>query len=370
MSTDIVPVGLGERSYDIHIGSGLLDQAGKLIFPLMRQKQAFIISDETVAALYHERLVAALTACGVRCIGKILPPGEKTKDFIFLQEVLDTMLRDGCERGVMVIALGGGVIGDLTGFSASVLLRGVDFVQIPTTLLAQVDSSVGGKTGINSRYGKNLIGTFYQPRLVLADIALLRSLPVRDVRAGYAEVVKTALIDDPAFFAWLEKHGEALIGGDEDARRHAVAVSCRAKARIVAADEREAGIRALLNLGHTFGHAFEAEAGYGDGLLHGEGVSIGIGLAFDLSVRMGLCPAEDAVRVRAHLQKTGLPVIPPVLDGVRWDVDRLLAHMGKDKKVSNGKISFVLTRGIGQAFSCRDVAEADVRAVLTELVSS
>ncbi len=370
MSTDIVPVGLGERSYDIHIGSGLLDQAGKLIFPLMRQKQAFIISDETVAALYHERLVAALTACGVRCIGKILPPGEKTKDFIFLQEVLDTMLRDGCERGVMVIALGGGVIGDLTGFSASVLLRVVYFVQIPTTLLAQVDSSVGGKTGINTAQGKNLIGAFHQPSLVLADIDLLGTLTARDFIAGYGEVVKYGLLGDAQFFDWLEANGPALAAGDTAARLKAVRRSVEMKAGIVARDETEEGERALLNLGHTFCHALESATGYGARLLHGEGVAIGCALAFELSQRLGLCSQEAPSRVRAHLKAMGMKTDLADIDGPLPDADGLIALMAQDKKVLDGKMRFILARGIGEAFVTSDVPRDVLKRLLEDALET
>lgn len=369
MSTDIITVGLEERSYDIHIGTDLLNRAGAVMAPFLRQKQVFVVSDESVAALYLERLKTSLARDNIRCVEHVLPPGEKTKDFLYLQNLLESMLGTGCERGTTVIALGGGVIGDLAGFAASVLLRGVGFIQIPTTLLSQVDSSVGGKTGINSRHGKNLIGTFYQPRLVLADISLLRSLPEREIRAGYAEIVKYALIDDPVFFDWLDEHAPDLLAGNEELRRAAVSTSCAAKARIVADDERESGIRALLNLGHTFGHAFEAESGFSAGLLHGESVALGMRLAFALSVRMGLCPQKDADVVLAHFQKVGLPVIPPTVPGVTWDASRLYAHMKKDKKMSNGKIAFVLVRGIGQAFSCRDVAEQDVVAVLDDILT-
>ena len=369
MTTDIVTVGLGERSYDIHIGTDLLDRAGALMTPFLRQKQVFVVSDESVASIYLERLKASLARENIHCMEHVLPPGEKTKDFSYLRTLLESMLDEGCERGTTIVALGGGVIGDLTGFAASVLLRGVGFIQIPTTLLSQVDSSVGGKTGINSRHGKNLIGSFYQPRLVLADISLLRSLPDREILSGYAEIVKYALIDDPGFFGWLDEHAEDLLAGDENARREAVSTSCASKARIVADDERESGIRALLNLGHTFGHAFEAESGYGPGLLHGEGVAIGMRLAFDLSVRMGFCPQKDADTVLAHFRKVGLPVIPPTLPGITWNAARLFAHMTKDKKVSNGKIAFVLVHGIGRAFSCRDVAEQDVLAVLDDILT-
>jgi 3-dehydroquinate synthase len=264
----------------------------------------------------------------------------------------------------VVIALGGGVVGDLAGFAAAIALRGLDFIQIPTTLLAQVDSSVGGKTGINSRRGKNLIGAFHQPMLVLADVAALDTLPRREVLAGYAEVVKYGLIDDPAFFEWLEQNGSALVDGDEGLRSQAVRTSCAAKAAIVGRDERETGDRALLNLGHTFGHALEAAAGYGKTLLHGEAVAIGMVMAFDLSVRLGLCPEADALRVRKHLSSVGLPTDLHALRGPAWRAPELLGHMGKDKKVRDGRITFILVRGIGQAFVARDIQLGEVEALL------
>ncbi|MFD2232394.1 3-dehydroquinate synthase [Phaeospirillum tilakii] len=364
MSVETVTVALGERTYPIEIGPGLLDRAGELIRPLMRGERALVVSDDQVAPLYLERLERSLFAAGIQPLHTVMPAGEQTKDFPHLEALLDAMLAARAERGTMVVALGGGVVGDLTGFAAAILLRGVDFVQIPTTLLAQVDSSVGGKTGINTRHGKNLVGAFHQPRLVLADTDLLDSLPRRQVLAGYAEVVKYGVIDDPDFFAWLEAHGPALVAGDAAARRHAVAVSCRAKARIVAADERESGQRALLNLGHTFGHALEAETGFSDALLHGEAVAIGMVLALKLSARLGLAPAADAERLARHLDAVGLPSALPA--GRAWDPDRLLEHMFGDKKVKDGAITFVLARGIGHSFLSRDVANGEVLALLAE----
>jgi 3-dehydroquinate synthase len=262
------------------------------------------------------------------------------------------------------------VVGDLAGFAASILLRGIDFVQIPTTLLAQVDSSVGGKTGVNTRAGKNLVGSFHQPRLVLADTDALDSLPRRELVAGYAEVVKYGLLGDPAFFAWLENHGRALIDGDVGARRHAVMTSCAAKAALVAADEREAGARQLLNLGHTFAHALEAECGYTDELLHGEAVAIGMIMAFELSARLGLCPGEDVARVARHFAVVGLPTSPAAVSGRDWNPARLIEHMRKDKKVAGGRLTFVLVRGIGKAFVTQDVAPDDVAAVLERAVAA
>ena len=296
--------------------------------------------------------------------------GEASKSFASFEKLCEEILALGIERSTVLIALGGGVIGDLTGFAAAVLLRGIDFIQIPTTLLAQVDSSVGGKTGINSGHGKNLIGAFHQPRLVLADTYTLRTLPRRELLAGYAEVVKYGLIDQPDFFAWLEGHGADLVEGDQGVLAQAIETSCAAKAAIVAEDEKEAGKRALLNLGHTFGHALEAECGYGDELLHGEGVALGMIMAFDLSVELGLCPAEDADRVFRHLTAVGLPTRLEHLPGRVWDADTLLGHMHKDKKVTGGKLTFILAKGIGRAFITHDVEEAAVRALLTHAAAA
>jgi len=364
MTIETLSVALAERSYDIHIGPGLIDRAGELMLPVMRGKRAFVVTDDSVAPLYLNRVLAALSREGIDHLHTVLPHGESTKDFPHLEALVDAMLEARCERSTMVVALGGGVVGDLTGFAASILQRGLDFVQVPTTLLAQVDSSVGGKTGINTRHGKNLVGAFHQPRLVLADTSALTSLPRRQVLAGYAEVVKYGCIDEPEFFSWLEENGFQVIVGEEKARRHAVAVSCRAKARIVAEDEREGGVRALLNLGHTFGHALEAETGFGGELLHGEAVAIGMVMAFRLSARLGLAPAEDAARLERHLAKVGLPT--GLNRNRAWDVDRLLHHMAGDKKVKDGKVTFVLARGIGQSFLTRDVPEQALREMLQD----
>lgn len=365
--TDTVRVELGARAYDIHVGPGLIDRAGELMLPVMSQKRAFIVTDDNVAPLYLARLEAALDSAGIARGHAVLPAGEHTKSFPELEALTGAMLDARCERHTMIVALGGGVIGDLAGFAASILLRGLDFVQVPTTLLSQVDSSVGGKTGINTRHGKNLVGSFHQPRLVLADIAALRSLPRRELAAGYAEILKYGLIDDPDFFAWLEENGPNVLGGNEAAVRHAVVTSCRAKARVVGADEREAGIRALLNLGHTFGHALEAETGYGDALLHGEAVAIGMVMAVDLSVRLGLCPMQHLERLRRHLAALGLPTSPCA---IRPDFDpaRLIRHMGGDKKVRDGRITFVLARGIGGAFLSSDVPAEVLSAVVRDAV--
>jgi len=298
----------------------------------------------------------------------VLPAGEHTKDLAHLEDLTNRLLDARIERATALIALGGGVVGDITGFAAAILLRGLDFVHIPTTLLAQVDSSVGGKTGINTRHGKNLVGTFHQPRLVLCDTTALDTLPERDLRAGYAEVVKYGLLGDADFFAWLEEFGSALLAGDAVARRRAVIESCRTKARLVAADEREGGARALLNLGHTFAHALEAEAAYGGGLTHGEAVAVGLCLAFELSARLELAAASEAQRVSRHLTAVGLPSEPGQVLG-RVDesmAERLLGHMRQDKKVQGGRLVFVLARGIGDAFVSNEVPEAEVLALLTD----
>jgi len=368
--TDTVRLDLGPRSYDILVGDGVLAESGPRIAAATKGKAPIVVTDENVAPLHLATLERTLRATGIEPAQAIvLPAGEKTKDFAHFERLMDAILERGIERQAVLLALGGGVIGDITGFAAASALRGIDFIQVPTTLLSQVDSSVGGKTGINSRHGKNLIGAFHQPKLVIADTATLDTLPRREVLAGYAEVVKYGLIRLPDFFTWLEQNGARVVEGDSDARRYAVTTSCRAKADIVGVDERESGDRALLNLGHTFGHALEAATGFGSRLLHGEAVSIGMVLAFDLSVRLGLCPAADADRARAHLAGVGLPVRPTDVPGVEWDVDELILSMAKDKKVQDGRITFVLVRGLGDAFTLRDVEPAQVRALLEEAVS-
>ena len=371
MSThETVRVDLGERSYDVLVGEGLLAEAGKYISPVLKQDRVFVVTDEHVAPLHLEILERSLGDEGIRCESLILPAGDRTKDFDHLQKLIDEFLTRKIERSSTVIALGGGVIGDLAGFAASITLRGIDYVQIPTTLLAQVDSSVGGKTAINTAQGKNLVGMFHQPRLVLADITTLDTLPQREFLAGYAEVVKYGLINDPDFFGWLEGHGAALRDGNRAGRIRAVVTSCQAKADIVAADEREAGQRALLNLGHTFGHALEAESGYSDMLLHGEAVAVGTIMAFDLSVRMGLCPAEDAALVHRHFAAIGLDTGLDHIQGVPWQAETLIDHMGRDKKVKDGRMTFVLVEGIGRAFLSRDVAQDDLLATLEDSIGS
>jgi 3-dehydroquinate synthase len=305
----LVRVELAGRGYDIVIGPGLVDRVGDLAKPLLAAPRVIIVSDEQVAPLYGDRLGASFARAGIASSLITVPAGESSKEFQAFGRLMNALLDRRPDRKITLVALGGGVVGDLTGFAASVLLRGVDFIQVPTTLLAQVDSSVGGKTGINTRHGKNLVGTFYQPRLVLADTDVLDTLPRRELLAGYAEVAKYGLIDDPAFFDWLEIHGPAVIAGDHARRAEAIERSCLAKARIVAADERETtDLRALLNLGHTFGHALEAETGFGTDLLHGEAVGAGMAMAFDLSAQLGLCTPQEALRVRRHLALVGLPV--------------------------------------------------------------
>jgi 3-dehydroquinate synthase len=359
-----VRVELGDRAYDIVVGPGTLIEAGRHMAPVMARKRAVIVADETVARLHLPTLEAALGGAGIAHARIVVPTGEKIKDFAHLESLIDTLLEARVERSTMLVALGGGVVGDLTGFAAAIALRGMDYVQIPTTLLAQVDSSVGGKTAINTRRGKNLVGAFHQPRLVIADTALLSTLPRRELLAGYAEVVKYGLIDDPEFFAWLEVNGGAVLSADPAALVHAIGTSCRAKARIVAADEREAGTRALLNLGHTFGHAIEAEARFDGEVLHGEAVAVGMVLAFELSARLGLCPQTDAQRARRALAAAGLPTALAGLGGRHWDADRLIEHMRQDKKVRDGALTFVLARGIGKSFVAHDVSADVVRPLL------
>ena len=352
---ETVRVELGPRSYDVLVGAEILNEAGELLAPLLPGRSAVVITDTVVAETYLDPTLAALTEAGFACSQVIVDSGEHSKDLATLGGVLDDIIGRGIERTTALVALGGGVVGDLAGFAASVLLRGVPFVQIPTTLLAQVDSGVGGKTGVNSTHGKNLIGTFYQPRLVLADVATLGTLPARELRAGYAEIVKYGLIDDPAFFAWLERNGAALLDGDRDLLRAAVAHSCRSKAQIVADDERESGSRVLLNLGHTFAHALEAEAGYDGSLLHGEAVAFGIVLAHRLSAALGHCGEDDAARVADHFRVVGLPSESDALPAIRWSPPALIERMKHDKKVRDGRMTFVLTRGIGRAFLSQDV---------------
>lgn len=365
MKTETVRVPLGDRSYDIEIGEGLLDAAGTFLSPHLKRPRVAVVADENVMAAQGERLKAGLSAGGVAADFIILPPGEGTKSFSQLEKLTGRLLDLGIERDDTVLAFGGGVIGDLAGFACAILRRGCRFAQIPTTLLAQVDSAVGGKTAINVKQGKNLIGAFYQPSLVLADTGVLSTLPARELRAGYAEVVKYGLIADAGFFAWCEENGDALLGGDAAARAYAVKVSCQAKAAIVGADEREQGKRALLNLGHTFGHAFEAWFGYSERLLHGEGVALGMALAFDYSARLGLCAEADAARVKAHIAASGLPAQIADLKA-EIPADTLGAYMMQDKKVEQGKLTLILARSIGDAVIAKDAKLDDVAAFLKE----
>lgn len=352
---ETVPVPLGDRAYDVLIGEGLLADAGARIAPLLHRPKVAVITDETVAGLHLDTLRDGLAAAGIAMTALALPAGEATKGWTQFSRTVEWLLAQNVERRDVVVAFGGGVIGDLAGFAAAVLRRGVRFVQIPTSLLAQVDSSVGGKTGINTPQGKNLVGAFHQPSLVLADIDVLATLPTRDFLSGYGEVVKYGLLGDAAFFARLEREGPAMTAGDAAARQRAVRRSVEMKAEIVARDETEQGDRALLNLGHTFCHALEAATGYSDRLLHGEGVAIGCALAFELSSRMGLCPQEDPSRVRAHLAAMGLKKDLADIPGDLPDAEALVALMGQDKKVVDGKLRFILARGIGSAFVTDDV---------------
>jgi len=360
------PVALGAASYEVVIGDGLLARAGALLAPVLPQKRAVVVTDETVAALHLAALLAGLAEAGFEVRQVIVPPGEASKSMACYARVTDALLEAGVERQTCVIALGGGVVGDLAGFAAATVLRGLPFVQVPTTLLAQVDSSVGGKTGINTGFGKNLLGAFHQPRLVLADTATLATLPPRELRAGYAEIAKAGLIGDAALFAWCECHASALLAGDRAVQAEAVQRACAFKAAVVGDDEREekpSDGRALLNLGHTFGHALEAEYGYGGELLHGEAVAVGLGLAFLLSAKLEFCRAEDAARVIRHIEAAGLPAELGAL-GRRFSAARLMGHMQRDKKMRDGRLSFVLARGIGQAFTYRDVPAEAVVSVL------
>jgi len=366
MTMDVVPVALGARSYEVRIGEGLISRAGAEIAPLLRRPKVAVVTDDTVAAHHLMNLSEAFERERISVTAVTVPPGESSKGWHQFARVSEWLLEQKVERRDIVVAFGGGVVGDLVGFAAATLRRGVRFVQIPTTLLAQVDSSVGGKTGINTAQGKNLIGAFHQPSLVLADISALATLPARDFLAGYGEVVKYGLLGDAGFFEWLEKHGPAMAAGDTAARQYAVKRSVQMKAEIVERDETEEGDRALLNLGHTFCHALEKATGYGDRLLHGEGVAIGCALAFELSQRLGLCSQEAPSRVRAHLKAMGTKVDLADIPGDLPDAAGLLALMGQDKKVVDGKLRFILARGIGQSFVATDVPGEVVTGVLQD----
>ncbi|HEX2558550.1 3-dehydroquinate synthase [Phenylobacterium sp.] len=362
--TRSVKVGLGARAYEVVIGRGLLDEAGAKIAPFVSRKRAAVVSDETVWRLHGARLTAALQGAGLTALPVIIPPGEQTKSWEGLADVSDRLLALELDRGDLVVAFGGGVVGDLAGFAAAIYKRGIDFVQVPTTLLAQVDSSVGGKTAIDTPQGKNLIGAFHQPRLVLADLFVLDTLPDREMRAGYAEVIKYGLLGDFAFFERLEAEGGKVLAREPEALAAAVARSVEMKAEIVAEDEKEAGRRALLNLGHTFGHALEAETGYGDALLHGEAVGAGMAMAFRFSARLGLCPSQDASRAERAIAAAGLPVRMSDVRPEPFPADRLVRHMAQDKKAEGGRLTFILARGLGQAFVAKDVDAASVRDFL------
>jgi 3-dehydroquinate synthase len=359
-----LPVDLGDRSYEVLVGPGLLARAGELIRPLLKRPRTAIVSDETVWGLHGAALTAALATAGITAHPVVVPPGEQTKSWQGLADVSERLLALELDRGDVIIAFGGGVVGDLAGFAAAIYKRGIGFVQIPTTLLAQVDSSVGGKTAIDVAAGKNLVGAFHQPRLVLADLDVLATLPEREMRAGYAEVIKYGLLGDFSFFEWLEANGPKVLAREPAALTHAVARSVEMKAEIVAEDETEQGRRALLNLGHTFGHALEAETGYGAALLHGEAVAAGQALAFRFSATQGLCDAQDAGRAGAAIVAAGLPARLADVAGHPFDAERLVRHMAQDKKAEGGKLTFILARGLGQAFTAKDVAADAVRNFL------
>jgi len=370
----VVPVALGKRTYDIVIGRGLVASLGARIKALRPGARTVIVTDETVARHHLAAVEASLKSAGIDSTRVVVPEGEGSKSVDTFETVCEAVIAARIERGDLIVALGGGVIGDLAGYVAASVRRGLDFVQVPTTLLAQVDSSVGGKTGINSRHGKNLIGAFHQPVLVVADSALLDTLSVREFRAGYAEVAKYGLLGDAAFFAWLEANWRDVFSGAQSsgsfAREHAIAVCCRAKAGIVARDERETAERALLNLGHTFGHALEAAAGFSDRLLHGEAVALGMALAFEFSARKGLTAQSEAERACAHLAAVGLPTHLKDIPGDLPGIDQLMDLIAQDKKVKRGTLTFILVRGVGQAFVANDVDATEVRAFLADKLSS
>ena len=363
-----IRVELADRAYDIFIGENLLSNASTYLAPVLARPRIVIITDKTVSSLHLAPLRASLDGAGIQNEVIVVSPGEATKNFTQLQGVLNRLLDLRVERKDTILALGGGVVGDLAGFAAAILHRGVNFVQVPTTLLAQVDSSVGGKTAINAAQGKNLIGAFYQPKMVLSDVATLDSLPTRELRAGYGEVVKYGLIDDFPFFEWLEEHGSDVLSGNRAALCHAIAVSCRSKAAIVARDEREGGDRALLNLGHTFAHALEAESGYDGRLLHGEAVDIGSHMAFALSSELGLCPRQETDRLQRHLISTGLPATVDQIELKGLTPEIIMQHMRQDKKVTDGRLTFILARGIGRAFIKNNVAEDAVKRMIKTIL--
>ena len=355
---------LDGRGYTVAIGPGLIGEAGERLSGHLPRRRTAIVTDETVASLHAGPLKASLERAGIAASLIVLAPGEETKSWAGLADLSDRLLALGLDRGDVIVALGGGVVGDLAGFAAAIYKRGVDFIQVPTTLLAQVDSSVGGKTAIDTPRGKNLIGAFHQPRAVLADLSALATLPAREMRCGYAEVIKYGLLGDPAFFDWLEVNGPRVVAGDPDALMHAVARSVEMKAEIVAEDEKEAGRRALLNLGHTFGHALEAETGFGDALKHGEAVAIGMAMAFRFSAALDLCSGQDAVRAERAIAAVGLATDARSLPGWPHAADRLIAHMAQDKKAEGGRLTFILARAIGDAVVVKDVEVDRLRAFL------
>ncbi len=372
MNLKTLNVGLGERSYTISIGPGLLQNPEKHLPFSLKDKTAFVLTDDNIRDVHGRPLCAALSKAGARSVEMLsLPPGEQTKCYARLEQTLDWLLDHRPDRKSILFAVGGGVIGDLGGVTASLVLRGIPFVQIPTSLLAQVDSSVGGKTGINTRHGKNLVGAFYQPQAVLCDLDALKTLPRREILAGYAEIVKYGLLGDAGFFDWLEQAGEKVCALDHDSVARAVETSCRMKADIVAQDERESGVRALLNLGHTFGHALEAEARFDGRLLHGEAVAIGTVLAFQLSVRRGHCPGEALARIERHFKQVGLPTrIGDIAPPLQCSAENLVAHMDHDKKAEGGRPVFIVADDIGKTRVDRAVDLDDVRAVLVESMQS
>ncbi len=363
-----IRVELADRAYDILIGENLLSNASTYLAPLLARPRVVIITDKNVSSLHLAPLRASLDGAGIQNDVIVVPSGEATKNFVQLQSVLNSLLDLRVERKDTILALGGGVVGDLAGFAAAILHRGVNLIQVPTTLLAQVDSSVGGKTAINAAQGKNLIGAFYQPLMVLSDVATLDTLPTRELRAGYGEIVKYGLIDDFPFFEWLEEHGSDVLSGNRTALCHAIAASCRSKAAIVTRDEQEGGDRALLNLGHTFAHALEAESGYDGRLLHGEAVAIGLHMAFALSSELGLCPLQETDRLKRHLISTGLPATVDQIELKTLTPEIIMQHMRQDKKVTDGRLTFILARGIGKAFIKNNVAEDAVTRMLKTIL--
>jgi 3-dehydroquinate synthase len=359
-------VGLGDRAYEVVVAPGLIERGGTLIAPLMTGGRAAIVTDTTVGDLYAARLADSLTRAGVTPSVTTVPPGEAVKSFAGLRELLDKLLDLELDRGDLIVALGGGVVGDLAGFAAAIYKRGIDFVQVPTTLLAQVDSSVGGKTAIDAPQGKNLIGAFHQPRLVMADLEVLATLPAREMRCGYAEIIKYGLLGDAAFFAWLDANGGRVLAHDRDALAHAIGRSIEMKAEIVAEDEREQGRRALLNLGHTFGHALEAARGFSNRLLHGEAVALGSAMAFRFAAANGLCPAADAERATAAIAAAGLPTRLADVSGGAFDAEALVARMALDKKARAGRITLILPRRIGETFVDANVDAKRLKTFLLE----